>query len=194
MRSVISFSSIFPALCLVSCSGSPSQDVAGSQTGSELKTASAPEPAAATDPSDINNTALSDSNYKDETWLAARKRGMAEMSAEDADGSKRGTIEPIALDPYTKADYPDVVKRWRAILPVVERERRLSAKLAAANPKCDGVLNAQVTDHGSSNNRHYMTECNNLTRIYFDTASLRKRIPASLRTQADMGAAGMMDW
>jgi hypothetical protein len=39
-----------------------------------------------------------------------------------------------------------------------------------------------------------MTECNNLTRIYFDTKSLSARRSAVVRTEADMGAQGILDW
>lgn len=139
-------------------------------------------------------TALPDSNYSNADLLAARKRGLAIESAEDAAPEKTGTIDPIALDPYTRSEYPDVVARWGKLLPTVERERRKAAKLAAADARCDGVDNAQVTDRGTRADRHYMIECNNITRFYFSTASLTDDRPAMVRNAADMGAQGVADY
>jgi hypothetical protein len=103
-------------------------------------------------------------------------------------------IDPIAVDPYTRADYPDVVARWGKLVPTINRERKLAAEIASRDPRCDGVDNAQITDRGKRSDRHYMAECNNLTRIYFDSKSLAEHRAAVVRTQADMGAQGVLDW
>ena len=143
---------------------------------------------------DVNTTALQDANYATRPLLKARKAGLAKESAELADPSKAGTIDPIATDPYTRADYPDVVRQWGKLIPTINKERKIAAHIAARDPRCDGVVNAQVTDGGSRDNRHYMTECNNLTRIYFDASSLAHNRAAVVRTQADMGAQGVLNW
>ena len=139
-------------------------------------------------------TSLPDANYGNADLLAARKRGLSSESAEDAAPEKTGTIDPIALDPYTRSEYPDVVARWGKLLPTVERERRKAAKLAAADARCDGVDNAQVTDNGTRTERHYVIECNNITRFYFSTASLAQDKSSMVRNAADMGAEGVMDY
>ena len=143
---------------------------------------------------DVNNTMLPDSNYANQDWLEARKRGLADERAEDANPAKTGKIDTIAIDPYTRADYPDVVRQWGKLIPTINRERKRAAQLAAQDPRCDGVDNAQITDRGTRENRHFMIECNNLTRIYFDSASLKAGRLAIVRTQADMGAQGVLDY
>lgn len=149
---------------------------------------------ASTPSSDVTTTNLPDANYDNQEQLATRKRGLAEESAEDADPSKIGTVDPHAYDPYTRADYPDVVRQWGKLIPTINRERKLAANIAAKDPRCDGVDNAQLTDHGSRTDRHYMVECNNITRLYFNAKSLAERRPALVRTEADMGAQGILDW
>lgn len=149
---------------------------------------------AGTPSSDVTTTNLPDANYDNQEQLETRKRGLAAESAEDADPSKTGTVDPHAYDPYTRADYPDVVRQWGKLIPTINRERKLAATIAAKDPRCDGVDNSQLTDHGSRNDRHYMVECNNITRIYFDGKSLAEHRPALVRTEADMGAQGILDW
>jgi hypothetical protein len=39
-----------------------------------------------------------------------------------------------------------------------------------------------------------MVECNNITRVYFDGKSLAQHRSALVRTEADMGAQGVLDW
>jgi hypothetical protein len=168
-------------IVLASCSGS----------GPEPAKA---DPAPSTRMADVATTTLPDANYKDADQLETRKRGLAAESAELADPSKAGTIDPIAVDPYTRADYPDVVAKWGTLVPILNRERKLAAEIASRDPRCDGVDNAQVTDGGSRTDRHYMAECNNLTRVYFDAKSLAGHRSALVRTQADMGAQGVLDW
>jgi hypothetical protein len=143
---------------------------------------------------DVTTTTLADANYSTRALLAARKTGLASESAELADPSKTGTIDAAATDPYNAANYPDVVRRWGKLVPAINRERRLAAAIAARDPRCDGVVNAQITDHGGRSDRHYMTECNNLTRIYFDAKSLAGHRAALVRTEADLGAQGIPDW
>lgn len=173
------------SIFLASCSGSSPE---------AAKADPAPAASAAADPSDVTTTSLPDTNYKDAEQLETRKRGLAMESAEDADPSKTGTVDPNAVDPYTRADYPDVVARWGKLVPTINRERKLAAQIAARDPRCDGVDNAQITDHGSRSDRHYMVECNNITRIYFDGKSLAEHRPALVRTEADMGAQGILDF
>src|SRR5256885_9708180 len=106
---------------------------------------------------DVMTTNVPDSNYATKPLLEARKQGLAAESAELADSTKTGTIAPIAVDPYTRADYPDVVRQWGKLVPTINRERRLAADIAARDARCDGVVNAQITDHGTRTDRHYMT-------------------------------------
>jgi len=139
-------------------------------------------------------TSLPDANYSNPDLLAARKRGLAIESVENAAPEKAGTIDPIALDPYTRSEYPEVVARWGNLLPTIERERRKAAKLAASDDRCDGVANAQVTDNGTRTDRHYMVECNNITRFYFSATSITRNKAALVRNAADMGAQGVLDY
>jgi len=163
------------------------------------KEAAPSQPAPATSPAptaagNISTTTLPDSNYATNALLAARKEGLARESAELADPNKTGTIDPIAIDPYTRADFPDVVRKWGKLIPTINRERKAAAEIASRDARCDGVDNAQITGGGSRTDRHYMTECHNLTRIYFDAKSLAEHRAAVVRTQADMGAQGLLDW
>jgi hypothetical protein len=171
---------LFAVFALASCGDSPQKNETQSARQAQ--------------PGDVTTSHLPDSNYATPQLLAARKEGLAQESAELADPAKTGTIEPIAVDPYTRADYPDLVRKWGSLIPTINRERLLAAQIASRDSRCDGVTNAQITDHGSRADRHYMTECNNLTRIYFDTKSLSARRSAVVRTEADMGAQGVLDW
>lgn len=159
-----------------------------------VKTANVPAATTVTSEADTSKTDLPDANYASKPLLEARKRGLAAESAKLADPTKRGTIDPVAVDPYTRADYPEVVREWGKLVPTINRERKQAAQIASRNTRCDGVDNAQITDGGTKTNRHYMIECNNLTRIYFDSASLVAGRPSIVRTQADIGAQGMPDW
>lgn len=163
----------------------------GFETG---KTAQAPASTTGTKKADISKTDLPNANHASKPLLEARKHGLAAESAELADPTKAGTIDPIAVDPYTRAGYPDVVRKWGRFVPTINRERKRAAEIASRDARCDGVDNAQITDGGTRTNGHYMAECNNLTRIYFDSASLVAGRPAMVHTQADMGAQGMLDW
>ena len=143
---------------------------------------------------DISTTRLADANYATPQLLEARKAGLARESAELADPAKAGSVDPIAIDPYNRSDYPDVVRKWGGLIPTINRERKVAALIAARDPRCDGVTNAQITGGGTRADRHYMTECNNLTRVYFDARSLAEHRAALVRTEADMGAQGVLDW
>lgn len=167
-----------------------------SEAPTDESTVASPDNAAARalSPADVNTTALEDANYATRPLLEARKAGLAKASSESEDATKIGTVNPHAADPYTRADYPDVVRQWGQLIPTINKERKVAAQIAAREPRCDGVVNAQITDHGSRDNRHYMTECNNLTRVYFDAESLAHNRAAMVRTQADMGAQGVLDW
>ena len=189
MRMISSAAACAASLFLASCSSGEAKQSAPAEPDTAISSA---DPAV--NPADVHTTSLPDTNYKDAEQLETRKRGLATESAMDADPSKSGTIDPIAVDPYTRADYPDVAARWGKLVPTLNRERKLAAAIAAKDPRCDGVTNAQITDHGSRSDRHYMVECNNITRIYFDGKSLDAHRAALVRTEADMGAQGILDW
>lgn len=187
------------AACLMAagCSASGPSSSATERTATSAEQPNAVDNgtlAAAASAGDIHSTSLPDTNYASQDLLDVRKRGLAAESAADADPTKTGTVDPDAVDPYTRAEYPDVVRRWGKLVPVINRERKLAAGIAAKDPRCDGVDNAQITDHGSRTDRHYMIECNNITRVYFDRRSLAAHRPALVRTEADMGAQGVLDW
>src|SRR4051794_24887041 len=82
-------------LALTSCGSGNSK----AATSEEAQASPTP---AATAAGDVTTTNLADSNYSTQEQLETRKRGLAAESAEDADASKTGTIDPIALDPYTR--------------------------------------------------------------------------------------------
>lgn len=183
-------------LILTACGSASSSPQPGEQAQASPTPTSTAASATASprDPADVTHTNLPDTNYDSQVWLEARKRGLAAESAEDADPTKTGTVDPHAYDPYNRADYPDVVRQWGKLIPTINKERKMAAQIAAKDPRCDGVSNAQITDHGSRNNRHYMIECNNITRFYFDGKSLAEHRPALVRTEADMGAQGILDY
>jgi len=189
MSKVTILSTALPgALILASCGPS------GGRNGTPAETGTSSAASARANASDVSSTSLRDGNYATTAMLEARKRGLARESAELANKSKTGTVDPLAVDPYTSSDYPDLMRKWGKLIPLINRERKLAAVVASRDPRCDGVVNAQITDRGTRSDRHYMTECNNLTRVYFDTGSLSRGQPALVRTQADMGAQGILDW
>ena len=103
-------------------------------------------------------------------------------------------IEPVAITPYTRNDYPDVVRQFGKLIPTINAERNQVAKIVASNPACDGVENVQITNGATKVARRYVAECANLTRYFFDKNSLAKGVPARIQTKDDMLRNGLMDW
>lgn len=101
-------------------------------------------------------------------------------------------IEPIAVDPYTRSDYPDVYRRYGRLVPTINKERRRAAHSAALDGRCDGVENVQITDYGSIKDRHYMVECSNLTRLYFNRAGLTSGKATLSETEPVMRSGGLV--
>ena len=103
-------------------------------------------------------------------------------------------IENLAIEPYTKEDYPGVVAKFGSAIPAVNADRKTAAEIAARSDECDSVQNAQVSTRSPKANRHYWVECGNLTRLYFDEASLAKGKPVEIQIKADWLANGLKEW
>lgn len=103
-------------------------------------------------------------------------------------------IENLAIAPYTKEDYPGVVAKFGSAIPGVNADRKTAAEIAARSDECDSVQNAQVSTRSPKANRHYWVECGNLTRLYFDEASLSEGKPVEIQTKADWLANGLKEW
>lgn len=103
-------------------------------------------------------------------------------------------IEPIAVAPYTRADYPDTVRKFGRLIPTINAERNKVAKIVANEAGCDAVENVQITNGAAKVARRYMAECANLTRYFFDKNSLAKGVPARIQTKDDMLRNGLVDW
>ena len=68
-------------------------------------------------------------------------------------------IENLAIEPYTKEDYPGVVAKFGSAIPAVNADRKTAAEIAARSDECDSVQNAQVSTRSPKANRHYWVEC-----------------------------------
>lgn len=123
-----------------------------------------------------------------------RERGLNSMKAKFERPEKKGQIDPVALMPYTRDQFPQTVAKFGKAIPALERDRAKAAKIAAAHPDCDVVQNVQVTTRSPKVNRRYWAECSNITRLFFDETSLAEGRPAKVQTVADMGREGLADW
>lgn len=103
-------------------------------------------------------------------------------------------IDDIAIDPYTRDQYPTTYRKFGATVSALNADRKKAAEIAATYVDCEGVENSQVTTHSPKINRRYWVECSNLTRLYFDEESLAKDRPVELQTKADWIADGLKDW
>ena len=127
--------------------------------------------------------------------LAKRRlRGLNTIKAEFEQPERKGQIDAIALMPYTRDQYPQTVAKFGKAIPALERDRAKAAKIAAAHPDCDVVLNVQVTTRSPKVNRRYWAECSNITRLLFDEASLAAGKSVKVQTVADMGRDGLVEW
>lgn len=130
----------------------------------------------------------------DQELRARRERGLNSMKATSEQPERKGQIDPIALMPYTRDQFPQTVAKYGKAIPALERDRAKAAKIAAAHPDCDVVQNVQVTTRSPKVNRRYWVECSNITRLFFDEASLAEGKPAKVQTVADMGRDGLAQW
>lgn len=123
-----------------------------------------------------------------------RKVFLENIKADNQDELAHGTIDPLAIEPYTLADYPETVKKFGDLVPTINSARKNAAKIAAKDARCDGVTNAQITSHSTTSDRHYWVECNNVSRFYFDEDSIARGKPSHVQTVDDMGRDGLLDW
>ena len=101
----------------------------------------------------------------------------------------------MATMPYKRDDYPATFKKFGAsLIPQIDADRKKAAEITAMYEACDFVQSTQVTSRSPTSNRHYWVECGNLTRTYFDEASLKKGEPVDLQTKADWIKDGLKDW
>jgi hypothetical protein len=111
-----------------------------------------------------------------------------------ADTRPASPIDQGATDPYTRADYPDVVRQFGKLIPTINTERRKVAEIASHDSRCDGVENVQITDKSSKDHRRYMAECANSTRFYFDQTSFTNGVAVGIQTWDDILRDGLRDW
>ena len=70
-------------------------------------------------------------------------------------------IEPYALTPYTRSQYPKTFAKYGTRMAEVEAYRRKAAEAAARNPQCQKVTTAEISSfRGSINNMHFWVDCN----------------------------------
>lgn len=152
-------------------------------------------PSAPADSSPAPSNSASTTKTPEEQKLAERReRGLNAMKAEFEQPERKGQIDPIALMPYTRDQFPQTVAKYGNAIPALERDRAKAAKIAAAHPDCEVVRNVQVTTRSPKVNRRYWVECSNITRLFFDEASLAEGKPAKVQTVADMGRDGLAQW
>lgn len=154
---------------------------------------SSPSAPAEMQPAPSGSTAASVSPEAQEL-AERRERGLNSMKAEFEQPERKGQIDPFALMPYTRDQYPQTVAKYGKAIPALERDRAKAAKIAAAHPDCDVVQNVQVTTRSPMVNRRYWAECSNITRLFFDEESLAAGKPVKVQTVADMGRDGLADW
>ena len=141
-----------------------------------------------------NNRASATPTPEAQELAERRKRGLNAIKAEFEQPERKGQIDPIALMPYTRDQYPQTVAKYGNAIPALERDRAKAAKIAATHPDCDVVLNVQVTTRSPKVNRRYWAECSNITRLFFDEASLTAGKSVKVQTVADMGRDGLSEW
>lgn len=122
----------------------------------------------------------------------ARLEGLENIAEAAPPPANPATIEPSAIEPYAAGSYPDTVRKFGKAISAVNADRKAAAKIAAADPRCNGVSNAQVSTRSPMVNRRYWVECGNLTRFRFDEASLAKGEPVSVQTVKDMARDGLI--
>ena len=156
---------------------------------------------AITSPPAVNNSSITpDESQMPNTSAGAdevserRERGLNSMKADFEQPERKGQIDPIALLPYTRDQFPETVAKYGKAIPALERDRAKAAEIAASHPDCDVVQNVQVTTRSPKVNRRYWVECSNITRLFFDEASLLIGQPAKVQTVADMGRDGVAEW
>lgn len=154
-----------------------------------------------TEPSEPSNAATvpevtvpSNAVENSNNLVERRTRGLQSMKAKFEQPDRKGQIDPIALQPYTRDQYPQTVAKYGKAIPALERDRAKAAEIAAAHPDCDVVQNVQVTTRSPKINRRYWAECSNITRLFFDEASLAEGKPVKVQTVADMGRDGLAEW
>lgn len=140
------------------------------------------------------NTASATKTPEEQELAERRERGLNSMKAEFEQPERKGQIDPIALMPYTRDQYPQTFAKYGKAIPALERDRAKAAKIAAAHPNCDVVQNVQITTQSPKVNRRYWVECSNITRLFFDEASLADGKPVKVQTVADMGRDGLAVW
>lgn len=122
----------------------------------------------------------------------ARLEGLNNIAAGIEQPRDPADIAPTAVEPYTKRNYPDTVRRFGKAIPAINADRKKAAEIAAGDQRCNGGSNAQIATRSPSVNRRYWVECSNLTRFRFDEASLAKGEPTGVQTVLDMARDGLI--
>ena len=86
-------------------------------------------------------------------------------------------VDPHALQPYDRKNYPRIFSRYGKRIRDVEKFRKLAAKKALESGKCDFVEVAELSDKSPLNNLTYFVDCRNRERIYITENQIKHSLP-----------------
>ena len=138
----------------------------------------------------IDDSALvhEECTYKDWSWvrvvepihLAKSHRGWVESKylmkdIPTKDAPYQGKIASLALDPYTKDQYPRLFSKFQSRLPEIEAMRRNAAEMALDSGGCDRVIESELSSTSSVSLITINVLCKNGARMSFNEDSMTKR-------------------
>lgn len=103
-------------------------------------------------------------------------------------------IDSYATMAYSREMFPQVVQKYGAAIPAINRDRVAAAKIAALDTRCDEVVMTAITSSSTIANRRYFADCGNQTRFFFDADSIAAGYPVGMQTADDMIKDGLQDW
>lgn len=93
-------------------------------------------------------------------------------------------IRSYALEPYTSAQYPKTVKKYRSRLKEIEVMRRRAAEAVVDSGKCDYVETVELSDSRSSlRDIHIWVDCTNQQRFYLSEKEIKESSPAKAESE-----------
>lgn len=131
---------------------------------------------------------------------AVQKSATVTSSAPNRSGHGRRDvpvrIEVDAVDPYTRDQYPAVIRQFGVLVPSINAERQKSAEIAATYLQCDYVSNVQITNHSTKKIRRYFVDCGNGARVFIDKSAISKGDAFDIQTKDEYLASGLnhQDW
>lgn len=113
--------------------------------------------------------------------------GGDEPASNDQNRTSPAPIDPSVFQPYTRDQFPKAFAAWGVDgIRRVQTLREGAAKSAAANPKCDAVEIAELSDSRSSppDSPVVFVDCRNGERFYLSESDVGR----NLSTEAEKGA------